>query len=220
MNYTINHIPISKDKRPATKATMTSITIHNTGNPTSTAKNERGWLTNPSNTRAASFHIVVDDKEAMECIPLEEVAYHAGNSEGNRTSIGIELCESGNQQKVWENAVNLVANLLIDRGWGVDRVRTHKSWSGKECPRLILPRWDEFISDIETQITILNKDNSIDKEKTPTWKLEGLNYLRDNKLINDPIGWANKIDEPMPVWAAMIIMANLHRDLKGGKEGV
>ncbi|WP_315974005.1 hypothetical protein [Paenibacillus melissococcoides] len=48
----------------------TTITIHNTGNSGSSAKNERGWLTNPDNDRTASYHIVVDEHEAIECIPL------------------------------------------------------------------------------------------------------------------------------------------------------
>jgi len=42
------------------------ITIHSTGNPTSTARNERAWLTNPNNNVTASWHIVVDEKEAIE----------------------------------------------------------------------------------------------------------------------------------------------------------
>ncbi|SCY92770.1 peptidoglycan recognition protein family protein [Alkaliphilus peptidifermentans] len=211
MNYIVDHIPKSKEKRPGTKANITTVTIHNTGNPTSTARNERGWLTNPYNNRAASFHIVVDEDEAIECIPLDEVAYHAGNTEGNTTSIGIELCESGNQQRVWRNGVALAAKILHERGWGISRLRTHQSWSGKYCPRLILPKWDEFLSDVEKELIILNGDG------VPEWKKEGINYLGDNRLITDSAGWLKKIDEPMPVWAAMIVMANIHRDLKGEK---
>src|SRR5690606_32357375 len=116
-----------------------TITIHNTGNPSSTARNERAWLTNPSNDRTASFHVVVDEYEAIECIPLNEVAWHAGdgNGDGNRKSIGIEICESGDYAQTLENAANLVAKMLRDRGWGVDRLRRHYDWSGKICPRLM-----------------------------------------------------------------------------------
>ena len=64
--YVINHIPIIKGKRPGIKTAMTSITIHNTGNPDSTALNERNWLASSLNTRAASFHIVVDSVQAIE----------------------------------------------------------------------------------------------------------------------------------------------------------
>ncbi|AHM56425.1 N-acetylmuramoyl-L-alanine amidase XlyA [Peptoclostridium acidaminophilum DSM 3953] len=135
MNYIIDHIPKSKSKRPGTKMSPLYITIHNTGNPKSTARNERNYLTNPNNTGSASFHIVVDEKEIIEAIPLDEVAYHSGNSGGNKMSIGIEICESGNQAKVIENATELIAKMLFDRDWETGRLKTHKYWSGKNCPR-------------------------------------------------------------------------------------
>ena len=63
----IDHIPLNPKKRPGRKLTSYNwITVHNTGNPSSSAKNERGWLTNPENTRSASWHIAVDGKEAVE----------------------------------------------------------------------------------------------------------------------------------------------------------
>ena len=90
------------------------ITIHSTGNPKSTAMNERAWLTNPNNNVTASWHICVDEKEAVEAIPLNEVAWHAGDGgsgTGNRRSISIEICESGDRAKTLENAIKLTANL-------------------------------------------------------------------------------------------------------------
>ena len=51
----IDHIPINAKKRPGKKLNYIWITVHNTGNPSSSAKNERGWLTNPENTRSASW---------------------------------------------------------------------------------------------------------------------------------------------------------------------
>jgi N-acetylmuramoyl-L-alanine amidase CwlA len=118
-----------------------TITIHNTGNPASIAANERAWLTNPTNARQASFHIVVDEREAIECLPLNENAWHSGDGStaksGNRTSIGVEICESGNYAKTLDNAAVLVASMLKERGWGTERLRRHYDWSGKICPRLM-----------------------------------------------------------------------------------
>ena len=147
----IVHIPISAKKRPGKKLNYIWITVHNTGNPSSSAKNERGWLTNPENTRSASWHIAVDGKEAYEAIPLDEVAYHAGTSEGNNTSIGIEVCDSAGEAGE-KQAIELIASLLIAKGWGTDKVRTHKSWSGKDCPHIILKHWTQFIKDIDKEI--------------------------------------------------------------------
>ncbi len=156
-NYTYckDHIPKSTPckRRPGYPMSASTITIHNTGNPSSTAANERAWLTNPSNSRTASYHIVIDEREAIECLALNEVGWHSGDGSGaksgNRTSIGIEICESGNYAQTLSNAVELVASMLKEHGWGVDRLRRHFDWSGKICPRLMYDGgkwtgWTEF----------------------------------------------------------------------------
>ena len=182
MEYVINHIPIQKGKRPGTKTKMTSITVHNTGNPKSTAMNERNWLVNPENKTAASFHIAIDEKQAVECIPLDEIAYHSGKTEGNTTSIGIEICESGNYKQTEQNAVELIAKMLVERNWGIDRVRTHKSWSGKECPRLILSHWNDFLDRIRKEMDKLMQK----KEETEisSWAKEAAVWVKE-KGISD-----------------------------------
>ena len=169
--YLINHIPKETkcDRRPGLKMAPTTITIHNTGNPNSTAQNERGWLTNPSNLRQASYHIVVDEHEAIECLPLNEVAWHAGdgNGNGNMRSIGVEICESGNYAQTLLNSAQLVAKLLYERGWGVDRLRRHYDWSRKICPRLMYNSgkwtgWEEFKQMVSQQLESLSQNNLID----------------------------------------------------------
>lgn len=171
MNYKINHIPISKDKRPGTKMTPTSITIHSTANPKSTALNERNWLVSSSNDRTASWHIVVDDKEIIEAIPLNEIAYHAGKREGNNTSIGIEICESGDRAKTIQNTIELVAKMLHDRKWGVDKLKRHFDWSGKICPGILSKNnwegWNAFKIQVERELVRLsNKNQNADINKS------------------------------------------------------
>ena len=61
-----DHVPISSKKRTQIAMKPICITVHSTANPTSAAKNERGWLTNPSNTSNTGFHYAVDDTEAVE----------------------------------------------------------------------------------------------------------------------------------------------------------
>jgi len=145
----------------------TTITIHNTGNPASSAANERAWLTNPTNARQASFHIVVDEREAVECLPLNENAWHSGDGSGaksgNRTSIGVEICESGNYAKTLDNAAVLVASMLKERGWGVDRLRRHYDWSGKICPRLMYDGgkwtgWAAFKALVEAKLNPIKQE--------------------------------------------------------------
>lgn len=185
-NYTYrkDHIPKTTpyNRRPSLALAPATITIHNTGNPTSTAANERTWLTNPTNNRVASYHIVIDAKEAIECLPLSEVGWHAGDgsgvNSGNRTSIGIEICERDSSlaeyAQALTNAVHLVAKLLKERGWGVDRLRRHYDWSGKNCPRLMnidgkWTGWKQFAERIEAKLKELKGEN---KEMTEAERKE------------------------------------------------
>lgn len=197
MEYKVNHIPKGRI-RPGIKLNPQYITIHSTGNPTSTAMNERNWLVNPSNTRVASWHIAVDEKLAVEAIPLDEVAYHAGTSAGNNTSIGIEICESGNREKTLDNAVKLVAKMLHERNWGVDKLRRHYDWSGKNCPRIMSANnwkeWDRFKFNVNKELMFLRQGGKVveDKNKPSKWaekewawaQKEG--YL-DGKRPKDPV---------------------------------
>ncbi|MEG0181719.1 MAG: N-acetylmuramoyl-L-alanine amidase, partial [Peptostreptococcaceae bacterium] len=59
------------------------ITFHNTDNDAS-AKNEVNYMI--SNNNEVSFHVAVDDIEAIQGIPFDRNAWHAGdgNGPGNR----------------------------------------------------------------------------------------------------------------------------------------
>ena len=162
--YIVDNIPKSTahNRRPGLSMQAEYITIHNTANPTSNARGERAWLTNPNNDRTASYHIVVDERGAIEVIPLDEVAWHAGdgNGNGNRRSIGVEICESGDYKKTVDNAAKLVAEMLYMRGWGVDRLRRHYDWSGKICPRKMYDGgtwrgWSDFKNNVAKELANL-----------------------------------------------------------------
>lgn len=178
MNYKQDHIPKSAKRRPGTALKPQFLTIHSTGNPSSTARNERGWLTNPSNNRTASWHIVVDEREAIEAIPLTEVAYHAGTAAGNSTSIGLEICESGNREKTLAHAAEVAASILKKYGWGVDRLRRHYDWSKKNCPRILSANnwagWTQFKKEVEKRLAELKKIEVVVRGKS----VDG--YLIDN----------------------------------------
>jgi N-acetylmuramoyl-L-alanine amidase len=181
MNYRQDHIPKSANRRPGRAMKPQYLTIHSTGNPSSTARNERGWLTNPSNNRTASWHIVVDEREAIEAIPLTEVAYHAGTAAGNSTSIGLEICESGNREKTLAHAAEVAASILKKYGWGVDRLRRHYDWSKKNCPRILSANnwagWEQFKKQVQEE---LNKMSN-----TPSkWAVEAWNWAKKEGLFD------------------------------------
>ena len=184
MNYKSKHIPINKAKRPGTKIVPEYITIHSTANLKSTAQNERDWLVNPFNNRVASWHIVVDEKEIIEAIPLNELAYHAGSKDGNHKSISIEICESGNREKTLKNAVEITTKILRERNWGIERLRRHFDWSGKNCPRILnynnWEGWEKFKRDVD--IMLKNQPSPWAKE---AWNWAIKNGITDGKRPRD-----------------------------------
>lgn len=133
------------------------ITVHNTANDAS-AKNEINYMIN--NNNEVSFHFAVDDKEAVQGLPLDRNGWHSGdggNGTGNRKSIGVEICysKSGGDKftKAEQNAVELIVYLLKKYGWGIDRVKKHQDWSGKYCPHRTLDiGWARFIKMIEDKL--------------------------------------------------------------------
>lgn len=136
------------------------IVIHNTANDAS-ANNEVSYMRN--NNYEVSFHYAVDDIEVVQGLPLDRNGWHAGdgNGEGNRLGIGIEICysKSGGSRfdKAEINASQLVAKLLKDYGWGIDKVRTHQSFSGKYCPHRTMDKgWQRFLNMVQAELNKLN----------------------------------------------------------------
>lgn len=211
MKYIVDHIPRNTpcDRRPGFAMTARTITIHNTGNPDSSARNERAWLANPTNTRKASFHIAVDEREAVECLPLTENAWHAGDGgegPGNRGSIGIEICESGDYAQTLRNAADLVAKMLKERGWGVNRLRRHWDWSGKVCPRLMYDGgkwtgWEKFKAMVAERLLPNNAVKvTVNGNPAPDGELiEGVTFVPIRVVgegLGAVIGWDNTAKKP------------------------
>ena len=149
------------------------ITVHNTANDASAA-NEIAYMIR--NNNATSFHVAIDDKEAIEAIPFSRNAWHAGdgaNGTGNRKSIGIEICYSksgGDRYKKAEaNAIEYIAQALIQLGLKPDRVRYHKQWSGKNCPHRIIAegREDSFKAAIEKRYNELKNPKPVAPKPKP-----------------------------------------------------
>ncbi|MEK5498574.1 peptidoglycan recognition protein family protein [Bacillus sp. FSL M8-0077] len=139
------------------------ITFHNTAND-APAENEISYMRN--NNASVSFHYAVDDKEVVQGIETNRNAWHcgdgSGSNSGNRTSIGVEVCysKSGGERykKAEALAIKFIAQLLKERGWGVDRVKKHEDWSGKHCPHRVLDegRWGAVKAAIAKELATLN----------------------------------------------------------------
>lgn len=153
-----------KYKKTSYPMTPTRIVIHNTAN-VAPAYNEISYMGVSDDYR--SFHYAVDDKEAVQGLPLDVNGWHAGDGAygiGNREGIAIEICMSYslNGEEDWiknykarferaqENAAELTAYLLNKFGWGYDpkRITKHQDYDGKYCPHRTMSDygWDYFLN--------------------------------------------------------------------------
>ena len=137
------------------------ITIHNTSN-SAPAQNEISYMKN--NNNSTSYHVCVDEKYVIQAIPFNRNAWHAGdgaNGTGNRYSIGIEIARSTGDINLFkqaeQNCAMYVAQLLKNYGWGIDRVKRHKDWSGKNCPHKTMELgWQRFLNMVQAELNKLN----------------------------------------------------------------
>ena len=136
--------------------TPTRIVVHNTANDAN-ANNEISYMKN--NNNETSFHYAVDDKEVVQGIPTNRNAWHAGDGhgKGNMQGIAIEICysKSGGDRfiKAEQNAAKFIAQLLKERGWGIDKVTKHQDYSGKYCPHRTLDMgWERFLNMIRAEL--------------------------------------------------------------------
>ena len=154
------------------------ITIHNTANDAS-AKNEISYMI--TNNNQVSYHFAVDDVRAVQGMPLDRNAWHAGDGGsgyGNRKTIGIEICysKSGGDRflKAEQNAAELTARLMLQYGWGADKVNTkaintHQSRSGKYCPHRTLDMGiNRFWNAVKQKYAELSGQPIPTPEPTPT----------------------------------------------------
>ncbi len=146
------------------------ITIHSTGNRGGTAlQHARGMAAGNfrgkskwNRTGYMTWHFTVDDREAIQSLPLTIQGEHADHDgPGNTSSIGIEICEFRNarqQAAAIDRAARLTAWVMREKGIPLSHVVPHYHWPQhrfhhhqKNCPRILLengkpgPRWQAFL---------------------------------------------------------------------------
>lgn len=195
MNIIQRFLPIGHKLRPAIKIKPTFITVHNTANTSdgAGAETHARYLENGAGGRTVSWHFTVDDKSIYQHLPLNELGYHAGTTEGNTKSIGIEICENvdGDFQKARANAIWLIRKLMKDLNIPLVNVVPHKHWSGKHCPRLLLDQWTQFIADIRHEEVKPVEPVSKPQDSfttVPEWARAAMKKAYEKKVVSDVNG--------------------------------
>ena len=183
--------PSKYDRKCPYTMNPTKIIVHNTGNDASANDEIKYMITNDKTT---SFHIAVDDKEAVQGIPFNRNTWHAGdyNGIGNRQGISIEICYSktGGQRfnRAEQNASKLIAQLLYERGWSIEHVSKHQDYSGKYCPHRTLDLgWDRFLNMVHAELKGISIPTGSlkydDVNIGDTIKIKGLYIVAEAKIV-------------------------------------
>lgn len=128
------------------------IIVHETDNTRSGADADaHARLQYNGNSRDASWHYTVDDKEAVQSFEHAWRCWAAGSNKGNNEGIQVEICVNadGNYLKAVQNTAELVAKIMKDEGIPISSVVQHNYFSGKNCPRNMREgkiSWSQFIA--------------------------------------------------------------------------
>lgn len=127
----------------------TYITIHSTQNWSRGADALRHSLAlKRSKLGRLSWHYTTDDTRTVQHLPTTEQGNHADhNGPGNRTSIGIEMCEhvGNSRERTMERTAKLAAWLMHKHRIPLSNVVPHHKWPrwgrkppNKNCPHFLM----------------------------------------------------------------------------------
>lgn len=154
-------VQVNQYTRPGKKLNgVKGIVWHYTADPGASAQNIRDYFNGTCirEKRYASAHLVVDDKEVIQMIPFDEVAYHAHDKSlcfpdelkpnANLCTIGVEMCidKNGNiTEATFQNAVELGVQLC--KMFNLDPFKNfyrHYDITHKNCPAPWVANPSEF----------------------------------------------------------------------------
>lgn len=218
-------IPAGRGNRPGLKISGPEwITIHDTGNPRPGADalaHARYLKGNAAAGIPVSWHYTVDGERIVQHLPLEEVGWHAGDGprgKGNRSSIGIEICENedGDRRKAEENAAWLAAHLLQKFGLGADRVVQHHKWNGKNCPHLLRKRpdgWRRFLAAVEENLN----PGIFPDVSFRHWAAEGIAFVKEHNLMRGKDDGKFYPEEPLTRAELAVVLKRFYHFLESSR---
>lgn len=130
-----------------------------------------GRLKGPNNSLGyITWHYTVDEDSIYQSLPDREEGQHADyEGRGNRSSIGIEMCENrGNsRRRTVDRTARLVAHLMHAHNIPLSRVVPHQHWrrirysdgrdlGHKNCPHFLLDngrpgsKWRAFLAKVKS----------------------------------------------------------------------
>lgn len=160
----------NKYSRPQIKLSkVTNIVIHWVGNANTSAEANRNYFESLRTKKvfASSHYIIGLEGEILQCIPEDEVAYHATTANGY--SIGIEDCHPdwGGKfnTKTYDSLIELCADIC--KRYNLDPEKAlirHYDVSGKICPKYYVENsgaWLTLKQDVKKALEAAKEDKEL-----------------------------------------------------------
>jgi N-acetylmuramoyl-L-alanine amidase len=183
------------------------IVVHYVGNGGSSAMVNRNYFENlkvgqkmlNGQYRYASSHYIVGlEGEIIQCVPEEEMAYHAGAANGDH--IGVEVCHPKSDGKFSSITYEALVKLLFDlcKRYKLNPLKAiirHYDVSGKDCPKYYVAHqgeWDQLKQKVNEGL----QEKAVSKmaislngkvKWVETINIEGHNYVKLRDLSDDKI---------------------------------
>lgn len=149
----VDYIKPSRARTTEKLTGIHNIVIHYTGNPGTTAKQNRSYFGQPD-TLVCSHFLVGLRGEIIQCLPLDEQS--AASNHRNVDTISIEVCHPDSSGKFtddsYASAVKLAAWLCRSTGLTADDLIRHHDVTGKNCPKYFVDHtdeWEQFKADVK-----------------------------------------------------------------------
>lgn len=165
------------------------VCVHETGNTGSGADAKaHAKLQANGNPRQANWHYQVDDKIAIQSYSENAQLWHGGDYTANTIAISVEICvnNDGDYNQAILNAIDLVYDIAKRNKIPISRVKTHKEYSGKNCPtKLLSGKYGWTVSQFKYRVNKLLTGTGSSSSDSGT-----SNSITSNSSIN---AMANKI---------------------------
>ncbi len=156
--WTENFLTPNEFSRPGDSLeSVTSIFVHYTANPGTSAAQNRSYFEQQKDTHenSVSAHFIIGyEGEIIQCVPLDEIAYAVMTR--NFDSISIECCylarDGSFTQETYDSLVSLLAWLIDVYDLDTEDILRHYDCGGKKCPLYYTNNpgeWEQLKKDVD-----------------------------------------------------------------------
>lgn len=160
--------------------------------------------------REASWHLTVDDKEAVQSFEFDHACGGAGSAKGNLQGIQITICvnSDGNYLQALHNTAEVVARIMKEENIPIENVVQHHYFNGKNCPRKMREgqvNWLQFISWVKNAPVGTVRKRKVLEDIKPYYVVTGTYETRQaaenaHDVLTYRFGWGVYIEQISGKW--------------------